>query len=637
MSQIDYTQIGLKVGLEIHRQLNTRHKLFCSCPTELSEGKPTIRFERRLRPTQSELGQVDPAALFEFHKGRTILYEADPWNSCLVEMDEEPPGELNSEAIDVALIVSLLLGSDPVEEIHMMRKIVIDGSNTTGFQRTCVVALGGTIEVEGRRIPIQQISLEEDAARKTGESGMTVDYRIDRLGIPLIEISTGPVISSPNEVVAVAYTLGGILKATRKVKRGLGSIRQDLNISIRDGALIEVKGVQELDLLRSIVELEVKRQLALLRIRDELRARGVSGSDLKDEYVDLSDVFRETKCKIISTALAGGGVAKGVVLRGFGGLMGRELVPNLRLGTEMASRAMFWGRVGGIFHTDELPAYGISKEEVEAVRERLRATPLDAVVLVADSATSVHDALSAVVARAREAFEGVPDETRAAMPDGSTRYMRPRPGAARMYPETDVPPVSISDEKIRNIKSSLPQTQEALVRSLMAAHELNRKLATQLVDSDYLNVFERIAAKGKVAASYVVTILTEVLKSLEREGLPVERLSDRQLEDVFSIVGEGSIAKEAVEDVLRWLAQNPACSVSDAVGKLGLRMLSEKELEQIVSRVIEANRELIRARREEAFSKMVGLVMSEVRGMADAKVVNEKVKASIAQLLGEPA
>ncbi|MEM2105796.1 MAG: Glu-tRNA(Gln) amidotransferase subunit GatE, partial [Candidatus Bathyarchaeia archaeon] len=245
--EIDYSKVGLKVGLEIHQQLDTKAKLFCRCKTELFKGEPEITFIRRLRPTQSELGQIDPAAYFEFQKGVKILYEANRETSCLVEMDEEPPHPLNTEAVEIALTVALMLKAKPVDEIHVMRKTVIDGSNTTGFQRTCVIALKGEIAIGEKTVPIEHVSLEEDAARKMGEEeDNTIRYRIDRLGIPLIEIATAPTINTPKEAGEVALAIGRILRATGKVKRGLGTIRQDLNISIAEGALTEIKGVQEL-------------------------------------------------------------------------------------------------------------------------------------------------------------------------------------------------------------------------------------------------------------------------------------------------------------------------------------------------------------------------------------------------------
>jgi glutamyl-tRNA(Gln) amidotransferase subunit E len=631
----DYESAGLRVGIEIHRQLDTERKLFCDCPTTMSESEPSIRFLRRLRPTQSELGQVDPAALFEFQKGRAVIYEADDFTSCLVEMDEEPPKNLNREAVRIALATAILTHAEPVDEIHVMRKIVIDGSNTTGFQRTCVVAVNGWVSVDGKKIPIQQISLEEDAARKTGEAGFTINYRIDRLGIPLVEVSTGPVITSPEETERVAKTIGDILRDTGGVKRGLGTVRQDLNISIKNGSLIEIKGVQELDLLAKVVEYEVARQLQLLKIRNELNSRAVNEVQLVNKFVDVSSVFSKTKSKRISEALASKGLVLALKLQGFKGLLGRELVPGLRLGTEMASRAAFWGRVGGIFHTDELPAYGISQEEMLCMWQMLGCSELDAVVLVADSQDKANDALTAVVERAREALSGVPSETRTASADGTTRYMRPRPGASRMYPETDVPPVEVTQEQLAKIRATLPPPREAVMEKLVTEYQLNRKLATQLIESEYLDVFRRVCSKGGVAPSFVATVLTETLKSLGREGLPVHQLTTQHLESVFVAIGGGIIAKEAAASLLGWLSKNSSQSVEDGICELGLHMLSEPELAQVVDRIIDANSGLVEEKGQGAYGKIMGLVMSEVRGSADPAAVTNLVRMRIRERTGK--
>ena len=246
MEDPDYEKIGLLVGLELHQQIQTTEKLFCNCRPELFGGSPKITFLRRLRPTQSELGQIDPAALFEFQKEMKILYEANEETACLVDMDEEPPRDLNRQALKNTLVISLMLGAKPIDQIHVMRKTVIDGSNTTGFQRTCIVAIDGEVNVEGKMIPIGQICLEEDAARKMGTDESLVRYRIDRLGIPLVEVTTAPVIKSPQEAEKVAIKIGRILRASHGVRRGLGTIRQDVNVSIDKGSLIEIKGVQRL-------------------------------------------------------------------------------------------------------------------------------------------------------------------------------------------------------------------------------------------------------------------------------------------------------------------------------------------------------------------------------------------------------
>ena len=626
--ETDYAKIGLKVGLEIHQQLATSTKLFCGCPPELFKEEAEITFLRRLRPTQSELGQVDPAAYFEFQKGIKVRYEANRKTSCLVEMDEEPPHPLNMEAVEVVLAASLMMNAKPVDEVHVMRKTVIDGSNTTGFQRTCVIALDGWINVGGKVIPIQHASLEEDAARKTGdeEGGKVIRYRIDRLGIPLIEVATGPVIYSPVEAQEVALAIGRILRDTGKVMRGLGTIRQDLNVSIPNGALVEIKGVQELELISRVVEYEVQRQLNLIKVGEELKSRRVAAESHSQDFIDVTDVFKQSKCKVIAKALEKKQKAMAVKLPRFGGLLKRELMPNFRLGTEMADRARFWGRVGGIFHTDEMPAYGVTVEEVEALKKAVGAGEEDAVVFVADTAENSTDALRAVVERAKETINGVPAETRAANADGTTRYMRPRPGAARMYPETDIPPSLITHDLLGKVLSNLPEPAEKKLARLMKEYHLNEKLAKQLIDSDYGAIFEVIVKESGVAATTVAAFLTETVKALKREGMHVEMVADDQLREIFRGVGSGTLAKEAVPDVFTWLSTHENGTLKDASDSLGLKMLSNSEIEKLIKRVIAENKKPVEKMGGNNFSLLMGLVMKEARGKADPAIVSKLLR-----------
>ncbi|MEM1566647.1 MAG: Glu-tRNA(Gln) amidotransferase subunit GatE [Candidatus Bathyarchaeia archaeon] len=627
--KLDYAQLGLKVGLEVHQQLDTHTKLFCHCKPELFKEEPEITFLRRLRPTQSELGQIDPAAYFEFQKGVKILYEANSQTSCLVEMDEEPPHPLNMEAVEIALTAALMMKATPVDEIHVMRKTVIDGSNTTGFQRTCVIAINGTIKVGEKTVPIQHISLEEDAARKTGEEGTTIRYRIDRLGIPLIEVATAPVINTPKEAGGVALAIGKILRATGKVKRGLGTIRQDLNISIKGGALTEIKGVQELELIPLVVEYEVQRQLNLIKISQELAKAGVRPENLKEEFFDVTEVFQQTNCKVLRKAIEKGQRVLAVKLPGFKGFLKRELIPGVRLGTEMADRARFWGRVGGIFHTDELPAYGITSQEVEALRKAVSAQSTDAVVFVADAPENAKDALKAVLERACEALKGVPEETRAANPDGTTRYMRPRPGAARMYPETDIPPIQLTEEYINKIRQNLPELPEQKLQRLMQEYNLNQKLAQQLIDSECTELFEKVAKESQVPPTTIAAFLTETLKSLKREGVKTKNVSESQILEMFKAVASGELAKEALTEVFKWLAQHEGKTLHEAIQSLGLKMLSEKELEEIVEKTIRINKETVEKYRKESFHIIVSSVMREVRGRANPEKVIEIIKKKL--------
>jgi len=626
--ETDYAQIGLKVGLEIHQQLNTQTKLFCSCKPELFKEEPEITFLRRLRPTQSELGQVDPAAFFEFQKGIKIRYEANRATSCLVEMDEEPPHPLNMEAVEIVLTAALMMNAEPVDEVHVMRKTVIDGSNTTGFQRTCVIAMDGSISVGEKVVPIQHASLEEDAARKTGdeEKGKVIRYRIDRLGIPLVEVATAPVIYSPAEAQEVAFAIGRILRDTGKVMRGLGTIRQDLNVSIPNGALVEIKGVQELELISRVVEYEVQRQLNLINISKELRKKKVKAESIREDFIDVTDVFKQTKCKIIMNAIKNSQKVKAVKLPGFKGLLKQELMPNVRLGTELADRARFWGRVGGIFHTDELPAYEVTAEEVEALRKTVSAGGDDAVVFVADVPENAADALKAVVERAQEAISGVPAETRAANADGTTRYMRPRPGAARMYPETDIPPSLIESAFVDKIRLNLPEPAEKKLARLRREYSLNEKLAKQIVDSEYGGLFEVIVKESGVTATTVAVFLTETLKALKRDNVQVEKVKDDQILGIFKGIGSGEITKEAVADVFVWLSKNVGKRLGDAVKSLNLQMFSKAELEALVDRAIAANRQSGDKLGKNAFGLLMGIVMKEVRGRADPELVSKLLK-----------
>src|SRR2546427_1257459 len=331
---MDYQALGLKCGLEVHQQLAT-HKLFCACPSLLSE-KTEGTFVRRLRPTQSELGEVDAAAVEEARRRLAFVYQVTD-NSCLVEADEEPPHEANPEALETALLVALMFHAQPVREVHFMRKLVIDGSNTTGFQRSALIAVDGGIDVDGKRIGIPTILLEEDAARKVSEEEGEVGYRLDRLGIPLVEIATTPDIASPEEAAKVAFGIGSWPPATRRMLRGSGTIREGLHGSIRRGSRIEIKGVQELRMIPTYVEKEVERQIALLEAAKELRARGIAHIDLAIQ--DMSSVLASSSSKVVQTALRAGGKGLGACLLGFQGLLKGRLGPQLAAHARVAGGA----------------------------------------------------------------------------------------------------------------------------------------------------------------------------------------------------------------------------------------------------------------------------------------------------------
>ncbi|UCE43685.1 MAG: Glu-tRNA(Gln) amidotransferase subunit GatE, partial [Candidatus Bathyarchaeota archaeon] len=396
----------------------------------------------------------------------------------------------------------------------------------------------------------------------------------------------------------------------------------------------EIKGVQELELVSKIIEDEVQRQLSLLKIRADLKKRKAKAESIKDNFIDVTPIFKHTKCKVLQEAINQKKQVLAVKLPEFAGLLTRELAPGMRLGSEMADIARFWGRVGGIFHTDELPAYGIVAEEVDRLRQLTSTGEQDAVVFVADTLENATDALKAVTRRAREALKGVPEETRAANPDGTTRHMRPRPGAARMYPETDVPPIQLSEEYLEKLRTNLPEMPEEKMGRLVKQYELNRKLAKQVLNSEYTRLFEDVIRNTRVSPTIVAVALTETLKALRRNGVPIENVGDQHLKGLFGAINSGDTTKEAIPDILTWLSKHEGATVREAIEELGLKMLSEKDLLSIIDGLMSENRALVEKRGMSAFGVFMGLVMEKVRGRARAELVSEVLKKCLSRAAG---
>ncbi|MCJ7732658.1 Glu-tRNA(Gln) amidotransferase subunit GatE, partial [Candidatus Bathyarchaeota archaeon] len=310
-----------------------------------------------------------------------------------------------------------------------------------------------------------------------------------------------------------------------------------------------------------------------------------------------------------------------------------ELCPGRRLGTEMSDHAKFMGGVKGIFHTDELPGYKITQAEVDSLRETVGAAPEDAVVIVADVQEKCKAALIAVVVRAIQSLKGVPAETRSANPDGTTRFTRPRPGAARMYPETDVKPVQVTPELVSDILSRLPEMPEAKLARYQKEYGLNEKLATQIIDSDYLSLFEELATEG-VSTTLLAVTLTEDLTKLRRDGVPIEELTDGSITEVFMLVEKGVTVKESIPELLQYIAGHPEHSAKQALGKLGLEMLDEDQVKAIIGEVVKDGSELIKERGMGAMGPLMGAAMGKVRGKAQPQLVQKLLQEAIKAKLG---
>lgn len=472
--EINYQELGFKCGLECHQQLEGE-KLFCKCPTLNSDKEPDIKVERRLKAVAGETGDVDIAAEFEMLKNKRIIYEANSEDVCLVEQDDEPPHELNQKALETTIKVALLLNAKIIDEIQVMRKIVVDGSNVSGFQRTALVAMDGFIDTSLGRVRIPTICLEEEAAQKIEEGKDFVKYRLDRLGIPLIEIATDSSIKSPEHAKEIASHIGMVLRSVEGIKRGLGTIRQDVNISIKEGARTEIKGFQDLRSIPKVIEYEVKRQLSAIK-------------------------------------------------------QGKKL----------------------------------------------------------------------------------DKEVRKAEPDLTTSFLRPLPGAARLYPETDVLPVKVDKNYVEKLRKELPKLLSEKIGEFSEKYSINKDLAKELVENENFEAF--VKKFNKIEPSIIANTLLNIPKEIKtRFNLDSSKLSDDDFEEVFGCLNEGKITKEAIIDLLIKKIKNEKIDLKE------FEKISDKELENEIKKTIEEKPNL-------NVSAYMGLVMAKYRGKIDGKKVMELVR-----------
>jgi len=631
MTEFKINEIGLKVGLEIHQQLDTGKKLFCNCKSA-EDDEYTNKFSRNLRATKSELGKIDPAALFEDTKSKTIIYYANPNSSCLVEKDEEPPHDLNDDAKNTALLIGSALNSKIFSEIHVMRKTVVDGSNTSGFQRTMLIAQGGHIEVEGKKVGVQSICLEEDAAKIIKDEEDKRFFSLDRLGVPLVEIALEPVTDSAKSIRKIALTLGRLLRVTKKVARGIGTIRQDVNVSIAGGGVIEVKGVQQLDQLEKIIEFEAKRQHGLKIISDRIKAVSSMDVDKNNDVFVITDLLKDCNSKIIKNSLQNENEIKVIRIKKLAGLIGFEPYTGIRLGKEIGQLVRFFG-IGGVFHSDELPNYGIIDSDIQKVRKYLGLNQDDAFIIIAGKIPSVDFAIESIINRINDAKNGPPAETRAATQTGETIFLRPRPGASRMYPETDIPTIKITKEELDIAKSKIPKPWDESLLEIQDKYKINAQLSEQIFDSEYFDLFEKICHGNTNLPNFVASVLCSTITNLQRNGLDSKLLTHEEISTTFELLRSKKITKESVEIIFQQIMSGKAITVLDAVEKASITQLSQEDLEKILDKIIEQNHDEIKKDGIHSMSSIMGLVMKQVRGRTSGSLVNQLLKTKILAII----
>ena len=608
-SPIDPAAVGLKVGLEIHQQLgfSGSRKLFCACPAEVLDRQPDVIVHRTLRAAAGETGEVDVAAAAEATKAKRFAYGAHLLNTCLVELDEEPPHPCDPDSLLTVLMVAKACESTILPRVQFMRKTIADGSNVSGFQRTGLVALGGT--VPGTNVRIQTVALEEDAAKIVARTADEDTYDLSRLGIPLIELATEPDITTPEQAKETASQIGMLLRSTRRVKRGLGTIRQDLNVSIAGGARIEIKGCQDLRLIPQYVENEIRRQQGLLALATRLKATPPRCHD----PLDVTDLFAHSTVGFVKKSLAGGAKAVGMRVEHFAGICGTELLPNYRVGTELAGIARSRG-FGGLIHSDEdLVKYGA---DAAALKARFGCASNDAFLILIGDPVRVRSCLTdALVPRIAQLAIGVPKEVRKAEPDATTTFLRPMPGGARMYPETDIPLVTVDATRIPPVTLLTEQVAQ-LARETGLSRDLAKEIIAQDVPLDDLR--ERYP---KIPVTLFASVAVEWPREIKtRFGKELPNALELA-EPLWPHVEKGTIGPATVKTILEMVVQT---GVSPESLVPQFQQLPESQVREHVIAIIRAHPGV-------SPGGLMGLVMKELRGKADGKLLDRLLREEMAK------
>ncbi|MFH0971358.1 MAG: Glu-tRNA(Gln) amidotransferase subunit GatE [Candidatus Micrarchaeota archaeon] len=582
---MDYSDLGFKCGLEVHQRLNTK-KLFCECHCDPNRGEApeaTQKIRRKLRAVVGELGKYDPAAAFEASKGKNYLYIVDDETSCAVEADEEPPHKMNPEALKIVLTASKMLDSKILDTIFVMRKTVIDGSAVSGFQRTCLVALDGTLPTSKGQIGISTIAIEEESAGiLEAHSEGEVAYRLDRLGIPLIEIATTPSIKDGAHAMEVAEKLGQLLRSTGKVQRGLGSIRQDLNISIARGARVEIKGVQDLKLIPKLVENEVRRQINLLKLRERINEKHILLGEEHFSVKEITQTFSNTGCRLIKEAQKRNEKVFAMKLIGLSGLFKEQMMPSLTFGSEVAGYVRSHTPARGIIHSDENleEKYGLGVSEINAIESELNLGDADLFVICMGPERVCHSALKVAFERCMQIQKGVPEETRKAEGEFSV-FLRPLPGSARMYPETDLAPIRITEDMLTAAENGVPEPLEKK-KSKYLGWGLSEQIAEKMLRSSDWERFEQFCANNPKISQIVAVTLLETIVSLRREGIRAELLSDSDFQQLFDLYLDSKIAKPAIPELIKLKCANYSLPFIKLAEENSLLKFSGSELKQLL-------------------------------------------------------
>ncbi|UCE67665.1 MAG: Glu-tRNA(Gln) amidotransferase subunit GatE [Candidatus Zixiibacteriota bacterium] len=618
-----YYDIGFKCGLEIHQQLLTEKKLFCRCPAGYRNDRPDGQIIRHMRPTLSELGEYDGTALMEFKTKKNVTYQLYRENCCTYEMDDTPPFPINREALDIALKLAMLLNCAIVDEVHVSRKQYLDGSIPTGFQRTAIVGVSGWVPYKGRKINITHVCLEEDACREISDRGHEIVFRTDRLSMPLLEVITAPDMLTPTEAMEVDALLGRILKSSGLVRRGIGSVRQDVNVSINGGDRGEIKGIPRTGMIEKLTAIEAERQLGLLGIKETLRLRGISDKTIHGEKYDLTETLKKSKNPVIKKVREYRRKIKAIKLHGFAGIMSHQTQPGKYFADEISGRVKVIACLDSdpnIAVSDFSESAGFTPQDWNAIKKECAFKHTDAVVVVWGPEEDVNTALSEIKIRAVEATRGVPQETRQALAGDVTGFERVLPGPDRMYPDTDSAPVKVTGDMLERLKSEIsPPVYQ--VEDEWQKLGITGEIARKAVVSPYKDIFEKLIKEFRFPHQFAWAALNRLgFNKFTDNG----HYSGRVIE-LFEFYKNGEVSKDSLLGLLDSFYRDIEKDLADVLKDHKLVDIASAEVQSLIEEYSRETADMRFANGDDRVNYICGRIKAHFGGRIDGAALRGRV------------
>lgn len=610
----DYRRIGFKSGLEVHQQLATKEKLFCHCPCGVFQknGDYDAEIIRHMRPAMSELGGYDGTALMEFKTRKNIIYRINNETACTYEIDDTPPFKINPEALEIALKISLLSKLNVVGEVHITRKQYLDGSIPTGFQRTAILGVNGHIQLRNKKVNLIQLSIEEDSCREIADVGHERWYKTDRLGMPLIETVTAPELFTPDELREAAEYIRFLNRSTGLVRTGMGAGREDVNVSCRGGSRVEIKGVAHNKWIPELSHNEAFRQWALLHIKKLLLERitkekwqakymELDPHEFKFTYLPLVEC-KEKKHKIIA-----------INIPEFKGFLSHFTQPDQVFADEISQRLKVIACIekpNMVYSEQE--DLSISDHDFATIRTQLSAKNNDAQIVIWGPEEDIKTAIETVIERCEMIFDGVPNETRKSLPNGTTIFERVLPGADRMYPDTDSCPIPLSDEYIEKLGKDLPQDISERIE-LLSKWGVPVDAYHFILSKNIFPVIEEICERFKFDPKRVAIFFGHTYKNIAGKQKAHPDFNYRKLIGLFKFIHEKGLHINIAKYLLPILFQHPSMEFNSMLTALKFKKRNLDELAAPIDFLAEKYRDI---RKTEDTNEAVHWIMGQLHKQA---------------------